>query len=189
MIESHFHCAHLKRLTPERWPGTEPYSRFRVTIRHRRPRLRFSDKVLLVLGGLWHNTSADIAHDASCGHIMPYPRGETGRAMSNPTLHTPKGPSSKPPTRQRRRQRRQPDGAEERSRPANVCSVRRSARAATAVLGANIPRARRSGDARVHARRVRLRGAHPRRTDAAPSGDLRCARNIQPDESPIRQRI
>jgi hypothetical protein len=50
----------------------------------------------------------------------------------------------------------QADGAAERSRPANVCSVRRLARAATAVLGANIPRARRSGDARVHARRARL---------------------------------
>ena len=29
------------------------------------------------IGGLWHNTSADIVHDASCGQIMPYSRGET----------------------------------------------------------------------------------------------------------------
>ena len=162
MIESHSHCTHLKRLTPDRWPGTEPCSRFRVTIRHRRPSLRFSDKALLVLAGLWHNTSADIAHDASCGPIMLYSsRGETGRALSNPILYTPKRPSSKPPTQEHRRQRRQPDSAEERSRPANVCSVRHLARAATAVVGANIPRARRSGDSCVHARRARLPRCQP----------------------------
>jgi hypothetical protein len=41
------------------------------------------------IGGLWHNTSEDIVHDASCGHIMPYPRGETGRALSPPdAAHT-----------------------------------------------------------------------------------------------------
>ena len=190
MIESHSHCAHLKRLTPDRWPETEPCSRFRVTIRHRRPSLRFSDKVLLVLGGLWHNTSADIAHDASCGPIMPYSsRGETGRALSNPKLYTPKGPSSKPPTRQHRRQRRQPDGAEERSRPENVCSVRRS-RGRPQPFWARTSRAPGDQATRVsmHAERG-CRGAHPRRTDAAPSSDLCFARNIQPDESPVRQRI
>jgi hypothetical protein len=50
---------------------------------------------------------------------------------------------------------------EERSRPANVCSVRHLARVGTAILGANIPRAKRSGDARVHARRARLPRCSP----------------------------
>jgi hypothetical protein len=76
------------------------------------------------IGGLWHNTSADIVHDASCGPIKPYPRGEIGRALSDPTLYKPKGPSSKTPTRQHRGPWRQPDGAEDHSRPANVCSIR-----------------------------------------------------------------
>jgi len=53
-------------------------------------------------GGLWHNTSADIVYDASCGPLMLYPRGETGRSLSSPTLLTPTGASSKPPTQQRR---------------------------------------------------------------------------------------
>jgi hypothetical protein len=113
------------------------------------------------IGGLWHNTSADIVHDTSCGHILPYPRGETGSALINLTLQTPIRPSSQRPSQQRRGPRRQPDGAAERSRPANVCSVRHLARAATAVVGANIPRARRSGDARVHARRARLPRCSP----------------------------
>ena len=55
----------------------------------------------------------------------------------------------------------QADGAAECSRSSNVCSVRHLARAATAVVGTNIPRARRSGDARVHARRARLPRCSP----------------------------
>jgi hypothetical protein len=60
-----------------------------------------------------------------CGHrtrhimrtYLAVSKGETGREMRTPTLYTPKGPSSKTPIWQHRRQRRQPDGAEERSRP------------------------------------------------------------------------
>jgi hypothetical protein len=90
------------------------------------------------IGGLWHNTSADIVHDASCEPIMPSPRGEIGREMRNPTLYT-----SKTPTRQHRgvvaaaRRRRGTLAAGKRVHGLSV------ARAATAVLGANIPRARR----------------------------------------------
>jgi hypothetical protein len=87
----------LKRAEPAgARAGESPAGSFGLT------RLGLSQKSMPPLagpGGLWHNTSADIVHDASCGQIMPYPRGETGRALSNPTLHTPKGPSSKPPTR------------------------------------------------------------------------------------------
>jgi len=72
---------------------------------------------------------------------MPSPRGETGRALSNPTLQTPKGPSSKPPTQQRRRQR------PKQTAPLQLAAGKLVlgppvARAATAVLGANIPRAK-----------------------------------------------
>jgi hypothetical protein len=119
--------------------GESPAGSFGLT------RLGLSQKPMPPLqgiGGLWHNTSADIVHDASCGPIMPYPRGEIGREMRNSTLYTPIRPSSKPPTRQHRGPWRQPDGAEERSRLANVCMVRHLARAATAVVGMNIPRAR-----------------------------------------------
>ena len=56
------------------------------------------------------------------------------------------------------------------------------ARAATAVLGVNIPRAKPGDVVSMHAE-LGMRGAYPRRTDAAPSGDLRYARHIQPDES------
>jgi hypothetical protein len=49
-------------------------------------------------GGVWHNTSADIVHEASCGPIMPSPREGPGHALSNPTLHIQQGPSSKLPT-------------------------------------------------------------------------------------------
>ncbi len=101
--------------------------------------------------------------------------------MSNPTLQTPKGPSSKPPTQQRRRQR------PKQTAPLQLAAGKRAlgppvARAATAVLGANIPRAKPGDVVPMHAE-LDVRGAHPRRTDAAPSGDLRCARHMQPDES------
>jgi hypothetical protein len=61
--------------------------------------------------------------------------------MSNPTLQTPKGPSSKPPTQQRRRQR------PKQTAPLQLAVGKRVlgppvARAATAVLGANIPHAK-----------------------------------------------
>jgi hypothetical protein len=125
-------------------------------------------------GGLWHNTSADIVHDASCGHIMPYPWGETARALSNPTLENTEGtliPASHPAA----------------SSVAVQANDKRGlgppvARAATAVLGANIPRAKPGDVVSMHwssMREVRTRGD----TRAAPSGDLRCARHRQPDES------
>ena len=43
--------------------------------------------------------------------------------------------------------------------------------------------ARKARGRRVHALEFGVRGAHSRRTDAAPSGDLRRARHMQPDES------
>jgi len=113
----------LKRAEPAgARTGESPAGSFGLT------RMGLSQKSMLPLqgiGGLWHNTSADIVHDASYGPILPYPRRAIGLEMRNPTLCTPKGPSSKTPTRQHREPWRQPDGAEERSRPENVCSVRR----------------------------------------------------------------
>ena len=111
-------------------------------------------------GGLWHNTSADIVHDASCGQILPSPRGATGRAMSNPTRHTPQGPSSQRPTRAAPPAEAQADGAMERSRPANVCSVRRS-RGRPQPFWAHTSRAPAPGDARVQARRARRARCSP----------------------------
>jgi hypothetical protein len=150
----------LKRAESAGARGVKPRGCWRAHLYGSEPEVHAS---LQGIGGLWHNTSADIVHDASCGPILPYSRGEIGREMRNPTLYTPKGLSSKTPTRQQRGPWRQPDGAEERSRPANVCSVRRS-------------------HVSMHAERG-CRGAHSWRTDAAPSGDIRCARHRQPDES------
>jgi hypothetical protein len=61
--------------------------------------------------------------------------------MSNPTLQTPKGPSSKPPTQQRR------GPWPKQTVPLQLAAGKLVlgppvARAATAVLGANIPRAK-----------------------------------------------
>jgi hypothetical protein len=61
--------------------------------------------------------------------------------MSNPTLQTPKGPSSQQPTQQRRRQR------PKQTAPLQLAAGKLVlgppvARAATAVLSANIPRAK-----------------------------------------------
>lgn len=111
-------------------------------------------------GGLWHNTSADIVHDASCGQILPSPRGATGRAMSNPTRHTPQGPSSQRPTRAAPPAEAQADGATERSRAANVCSVRRS-RGRPQPFWARTSRAPAPGDACVQARQARRARCSP----------------------------
>jgi hypothetical protein len=102
--------------------------------------------------------------------------------MSNPTLQTAKGPSSKPPTQQRRRQ------GPQQTAPLQLTAGKLVlgppvAQAATAVLGANIPRAKPGNGVSRHWMELGVQGTHPWRTDAAPSGDLRCARHRQPDES------
>src|SRR5258706_10433159 len=56
----------------------------------------------------------------------------------------------------------QADGAAERSRRVHLCPVRRFARAATAVLGANLPRAKPGDVVSMHAE-LGGRGARPRR--------------------------
>lgn len=58
---------------------------------------------------------------------MPSPKGATGRALSNPALQTRDATLIEASHEALRDQLwRQPDGAVERARPANVCSVRRS---------------------------------------------------------------
>ena len=112
---------------------------------------------------------------------MPSPRGETGRALSNPTLQTPKGPSSKPPTRAAPPAEAQADSAAA-ARGRQTCA-RSAGRAGGHSRSGREHPARKARGRRVHALKLGVRGAHPRRTDAAPSGDLRRARHMQPDES------
>jgi len=105
---------------------------------------------------------------------MPSPRGATGRALSNPMLQTPQGPSSKPPTRAA-----PPAEAATRRRRGTLAAGKHVlgppvARAATAVLGANIPRAKPGNIVSMHWSST---------CEGLTRGDLGCAGHLQPDES------
>jgi hypothetical protein len=110
-------------------------------------------------GAVWHNTSADIAHDASCGPLMPSPRGATGRALSAPDAAHTAGtliPAAHP-CRAAGRGGSQP--APRNARGRHTCA--RSAGRAGVPCRCGRAHPAKPGDARVHGRRARRARCSP----------------------------
>ena len=77
------------------------------------------------IDGLWHNISADIMHDASCGYIMLYPRGANWTRYEQPDAANTEGTLIEASHPAAPSAEAQADGVVERSRSANMYSVRR----------------------------------------------------------------